>query len=140
MPLLGFDWRLAWRMTARGGPLWGDQSACGARRTTLLSVIDERDCWGGRSGVKRQGAETSERVGDLAGPGPGGIEAQYETPPGAHQTPGGMPDAVAEPFRLAVGQFPDQAQALRPRREVLGYADDEQPRRVGGAGRNEPHR
>lgn len=43
-----------------------------------------------------------------------------------------MPGAVAEPLRLAVGELPRQAQALGPRHEVLGHADDEQPRRVGG--------
>lgn len=84
------------------------------------------------SGAGRKTPEALERPGQLSRPGPGGVKAQDEAPPAAHEPPGYMPGAIAQSFGLATGQGAFEAQPLRPCLEVQGDEHDEQPGGVGG--------
>jgi len=49
-------------------------------------------CWSGRLG---QGGDAFPGGGDVSGPGPGGLDLEVALAAAAHQTGGGVQDAVA---------------------------------------------
>ena len=83
----------------------------------------------GRSGPQPKRVEPVEGRDELVGPGPVVGEAQ-PSPSGGDDDPGGVEQAVAEPFRFGSCQLAVEGEELGPAQEVLGDEHQGEPRLV----------
>ena len=60
-----------------------------------------------------------ERVDEFVNPGPAGGDAESGASSAAGDDPGGVEEAVAEPFRFGAGEFTVEAEQFGPGDEVL---------------------
>src|SRR3954447_2939897 len=86
----------------------------------------------GRSGREDQDLETAEGVEQLASPRPVLGEAEEASPAAGDDEGGGVPEAVAEPFRFGGGEVTVEDELLGPGKEVLGDQDQGEPGLVDG--------
>src|SRR3954447_13827885 len=95
----------------------------------VLRSVGQALSWSAGCGDRR---DPGERGGDLVGPGPAGGDAQPAAALAAGQAGGGVQNAVAQPFRLSLGEVAVEGEDLQPGDQVRGDRGGDAPGLVDG--------